>query len=103
MISLIGLIPILGASFILACSWATGLVVASYNQPVYWILTNPFAWIELSVYSFVLLQSWRIIQFYRQRKTIKFWNLTAKTALTTIMVMGFILFLSAVLEYLTIH
>jgi len=107
------LIPGLGWATIFFILWNTGKVVASYNQPWYWSFNNLFAWIELSVYSYALLKSIKLIHLWRQRKTkfnmptgeliIRntngFWYEFIKTIAVTIIIMCFVLLFSAILEY----
>lgn len=94
------LIPILGWGLILAVMWNTGLVVASYSQPgTLWIL---FAVIEISVYSFMLLQSINCVNLFLKRKTVKPWRVIGKTILAALCIAGLILWFSAAWEYLLI-
>ena len=97
------LFPFAGWLFVGVVLWRTGLLVASYNQPWFWAFGNVFAWVELSVYSFVVVQSLRLFMFYRQRKILRFWYVVFKTVLFTLGVAGVVLFLSALLEFAVIH
>jgi hypothetical protein len=69
MIAGISLIPYFGWGYIIFVLWNTGTVIASYGQPWYWILNNMFAWIELAVYSYMILRSIKLVQLFKQRKT----------------------------------
>ena len=116
-VSGITLIPFVGWGYLIFALWNTGVVIASYGHPWYWILNNVFAWIELAVYSYVILQSWKLLSLFKQRKT-KFTDLDgkqvvrkttgvypeiAKTVAYTFIVMVVVLFVSAMLEYLLIR
>jgi len=94
--------PIAGWIFTDIVMFKTGIVVASYSLPSYWIFTSVFGWIELSVYSFCLLQGCRIFMFYLKRKSLSFWPLTAKTVLVTLSISGLVLMFSAIWEYVII-
>lgn len=95
------LIPILGWGLILAVMWNTGLVVASYSQPgTLWIL---FAVIEISVYSFMLLQSINCVNLFLKRKTVKPWKAIIRTIIVALCTAGLILLLSAAIEYILIR
>ena len=94
--------PFAGWLFVGLVTFKTGLVVASYNEPATWILTSFFGVVELSVYSFCIVQSIRIFGFYRQRKTLRFWHSTAKTVVLTLSIAGLILLVSAIIEYVVI-
>jgi hypothetical protein len=96
------LFPFAGWIFDAIVMWRTGIVVASYSLPVTWLLTSTFVMIELAVYSFSILQSIRILGFYRARKTIQFWTETLRTVFLTLGVSGLVLLLSAVWEYVII-
>jgi hypothetical protein len=63
------LVPYLGWGYIIYVLWNTGTVVASYGHPWYWVLGNVFAWVELAVYSYMILKSIKLVQLFRQRKT----------------------------------
>jgi hypothetical protein len=98
-VSLISLIPIVGWGYLIAVLWNTGVVVASYGQPWYWIFNNVFAWIELAVYSYVVLQSWKLYHLIPQRKCNDFKVTFTKTVAYTLIITTVVLMLSALLEY----
>lgn len=107
------LIPYVGWGYIIFILWNTGNVIASYSQPWYWILDNIFAWIELGVYSFMVLKSVKLVQLFKQRKTCftdldgkcvtrkttGVWNEIITTAMFALIVACLILLFSAILEY----
>jgi hypothetical protein len=101
LVALLTLVPFAGWSWIGAVLWKTGLVIASYNQP-YWALTNAFVWIELAIYSFVVLQSVNITLLLRHRKTMQIKLPIIKIVLATVSVAMLTLLISAVLEYMII-
>lgn len=109
----VSLIPYVGWGYIIFALWNTGTVIASYNQPWNWVLNNLFAWIELGVYSFMIMKSFKLLQLFRQRKT-KFtdldgkvvvrkttgvWNEIVTTAMFSLIAACIVLLLSALLEY----
>jgi hypothetical protein len=99
-IAVISFVPVVGWGIIGGIMWKTGLVIASYTNPgIIWVF---FAFIELSVYSFVLLQSLKIVKFFYQRKQGHFWVLTGKTTALTFAVSALVLLLSAIVEYAVI-
>lgn len=94
------LIPILGWGLILAAMWNTGLVVASYSDTgTLWIL---FATIEISVYSFMFLQSINCVNLFIKRKAVKPWRAIGRTFVIALCIAGLILWVSAVWEYVLI-
>lgn len=101
-IALVTFIPVIGWGFIGAVMWNTGLVIASYNQP-FWQLTSIFAWIELSIYSFVIVQSLWLVQIWLKRKTTNMLTPIIKTILITASVVAIVLVLSAILEFVVIR
>jgi hypothetical protein len=103
MVAAVTLIPGVGWGYILMVMWNTGVVVASYNQPAYWVLNNPFAWIELSVYSFAVLWSIKLFYMVKDRKRPQYGQRLFAYAVLGLMVVGVVLFLSAVLEFSIIH
>jgi hypothetical protein len=102
-------IPIVGWGYLIFAMWNTGVVIASYGQPWYWIFNNPFAWVELAIYSYVVLQSWKLLGVLKQHK-IRDWfhpggyyKLTfVKTIAYTFITITLTLLLSAILEYAVI-
>jgi hypothetical protein len=58
--------------------WNTGVVVASYGQPWWWSLINIFVYVELAVYAYVIMRSIKLVQLFKQRKTV-FVDLDGKT------------------------
>lgn len=101
LVALATLIPFAGWSFIGAVLWHTGLIVASYNQP-YWLFTNWVVWAELTCYSFVIVQSVRIVIFYLKIKTLKRWKPVVANILVTALIVGVVLLVSAILEFMMI-
>ena len=112
MIATLTLIPGFGWGWIIMVMWNTGRVLASYNQLSYWLLL-PFVWIELSVYSYALLKSIKVVHLFKQRKT-KFRDLNGvfverktngvyteivKTLAYTFIAITVTLLLSAILEH----
>jgi hypothetical protein len=113
MVAGISLVPYFGWGYIIFVLWNTGTVIASYGQPWYWVLNNMFAWIELAVYSYMILKSIKLVQLFRQRKT-KFTDLEGKvvvrktvgvypeivkTLAYTFIVASMVLLASALIEY----
>ena len=96
------LIPFVGWGYLIAVLWNTGVVVASYQHPWWWILNNTFAWIELAVYSYVLLQSWKLYRLIPQWRCNDFKVTFTKTVAYTMIVATIVLLLSALLEYAVI-
>jgi hypothetical protein len=101
LISLIALVPLVGWSYLLAALWKTGLVIASYPSLSGFAVAKLglFCLFELGVYSFVVLQSVKIVQLRRKRR----WRLIGKTIIFTIAVSMVVLLLSAIIEYTIIH
>ncbi len=99
LIGVITLIPGLGWGYIIAALYSTGVVVASYNQPWYFVLLNPFAWVELATYSFVLVQSIKLTHMFKQRKCNDFKYTTIKTIAYTFIIVTIVLLASALVEY----
>jgi hypothetical protein len=102
MISIFSLVPVGGWFFIDIVLFKTGVVVASYNLPVYWIFTTPFGILEIAVYSFCLLQGTRILLFVWNRKQFKPWITITRTIALTLSISGLILLFSAIWEYIVI-
>lgn len=73
----ITMIPYAGWIFMGYVMYNTGVVIASYGQPWWWSLTNPFAYVELAVYAYMILRSIKLVQLFRQRYT-KFTDLDGK-------------------------
>lgn len=92
------LIPVFGWGYILYIMWNTGTVIASYSQPFYWVLNNPFAWIELSVCSYAILQSIKLLKFTRQRN----WNKLVRTICVSTGIIATAVLASAAIEILVI-
>jgi tellurite resistance protein TehA-like permease len=103
LLSSFSLFPVAGWIFISIVMFKTGLIVASYSQPWYWLTNNVFMWIELAVYSFAILQSIRVLKlvWYRQ-KTVKPWNQIASITAFTLSISGLIILFSAIYEYVVI-
>ena len=110
LISGLALIPVAGWTFLAVVLWRTGLVVSSYQMAWWFVLNNPFAWIELSVYAYAVLASLKILHLLRQHKVgdwfhpggqykIEF----AKTVCYTLIVMTIVLLASAFTEHWLIH
>jgi hypothetical protein len=109
----VSLIPYVGWGYIIFALWNTGTVIASYNQPWNWALNNLFAWIELGVYSYMILKSIKLWQLFKQRKTCftdldgkcvirkttGVWNEIVYTAMFSLIAACVVLLLSALLEY----
>lgn len=95
----ISLVPVFGWGFIVFVMWNTGLTLASYGQPFFWVLFNPFAWVELSVYSYAVLKSVKLIHLLRQRKCNDFKVSFVKTVAYSFIFMCLILLGSALVEY----
>jgi hypothetical protein len=72
------IIPFGGWIFAFYILWQTGVVVSSYGYPWWFILSNPFAYVELAVISYMILRSVRLVHLFRQRKT-RFTDLDGKT------------------------
>ena len=102
-VSGITLIPFVGWGYLIFALWNTGVVIASYGHPWYWIFNNPFAWVELSVYSYVLLQSWKLRRLIPQWRCNDFKVTFTKTVAYTFIVMIIVLFVSAMVEYFVIR
>lgn len=112
-IALCTLIPVGGWIFIGVVLWSTGVVVASYANPVATLLFNPFVYVELAVYSYVVLQSIRILRLFRRRKTrftdlegkqvvrntVGVWYEIGKTVAYVLIVCAVTLLVSALIEY----
>ena len=109
----ISLIPFVGWGYLIFVLYNTGVVIASYGHPWWWILNNTFAWIELGVYSYMIMKSIKLLQLFKQRKT-KFtdldgkvivrkttgvWNEIITTAMFSLIAACIVLLLSALLEY----
>jgi hypothetical protein len=77
LVSCVSLVPYAGWGILLAVLWQTGVVVASYGLPWYYILFNPFAYVELCMFSFVVLRSVHLVRLFFRRKT-KFIDLEGK-------------------------
>ena len=93
LIATLAIIPGIGWGFILFSMWETGLIVASYSQPFY-VLLSPVAWIELSVYAFAIISSVELVQIYRHKSKRNFFQ----TMLVSLAMISIILFLSATFE-----
>ena len=76
-VALTTLIPFVGWAWICYIMFNTGLVVASYDNPMVCLWLNPFVYVELAIYSFVVVQSIRIFQLWRRRWT-RFTDLDGK-------------------------
>lgn len=63
------MIPVGGWLFAFFVLWQTGVVVSSYGYPWWFLLTNPFAYVELAVISYAILKSIRLVQLFKRRKT----------------------------------
>ena len=105
-IAAVALIPYVGWGYLGYVMWETGKVIASYNQPWWWIFNNPFAWIELSIYSYMVLQSWKLFGLLKQNKLSDWFHSggyfkvkVIKTIAYTMIVAIVVLLLSAILEY----
>jgi hypothetical protein len=111
------LIPVGGWIFLGFILCNTGVVVASYGQPITTLVLNPFVYIELSIYSYVVLRSIKLLHLFRQRQT-KFVDLTgkqvvrrttgvyhdiAKTVAYTLIVSCLALLASAFVEYMILR
>jgi hypothetical protein len=110
------LIPYVGWGYLIFVLWNTGTVVASYGQPWYSIFGNVFAWIELAVYSYMILKSIKIVQLFKQRKTCFIdldgkcvvrktngvWYQIFQTSMYALIVSCLVLMTSAVIEYFII-
>jgi archaellum biogenesis protein FlaJ (TadC family) len=96
------LVPYVGWGYLFYALWNTGLVVASYHQPWWYLFMNPFAWIELSIYSYALLQSLKILHLLPQYKANDFWYTLIRKIAYTIVFMALALLASAIVEYLLI-
>lgn len=102
-IAIISFIPFVGWGYLLAALWNTGVVVASYSQPWYNLFLNPFAWIELYTFTYILFQSWKIVHLIPQRKANDFKVTLIKLICKTLIVITLILLFSAMLEYAIIR
>ena len=98
----ISLIPFLGWGYLLYVLWNTGIVIASYGHPWYWIFNNTFAWIELAVYSYMVLQSWKLYRLGPQFRCNDFKVTFIKTMVYSMITAILILLASALLEYAVI-
>lgn len=98
-IGLIAFVPFIGWGYLLAALWNTGVVVASYNLPSYTVLLNVFAWVELAVYSYIVLQSVKLVHLFQQRKCNDFKASTLKLVAYTLITTNIVLLVSALLEY----
>ncbi len=113
----ISFIPYAGWGWLIFVLWNTGTVAASYSQPWYWLLLNPFTYIEIAVYSYMVLKSIWIVQLFKRRKT-KFtdlegnlvvrkttgvWPEIAKTAAYAFITCTVTLLVSAFIEFAIIH
>ena len=102
LVAAISLIPFVGWSYLIYVLWNTGVVIASYGHPWYWIFNNVFAWIELAVYSYAVLQSWKLYHLIPQWRCNDFKVTFTKTVAYTMITVILALLASAVLEYMVI-
>jgi hypothetical protein len=110
MVASITLIPFVGWGYLIFALWNTGVVIASYGQPWFWIFNNLFAWIEIAIYSYVVLQSWKLLSILKQHKINDWFHpggyyklIFTKTVAYTYIVMIVVLLASALLEYFLIR
>jgi hypothetical protein len=116
-VALVSLIPYVGWGWLGYVIWNTGVVLASYSQPWYWVLGNPFVYVEFAVYSYMVLRSIKLVRLFRQRKT-RFTDLDGKvvvrkttgvypeivkTAAYTFIVATVVLLAAALVEYVLIQ
>lgn len=69
-VAVISLFPFLGWGLLGFILWNTGYVVAGYGDVVACLFLNPFVYVELALYSYVVLQSYRLWRLFRQRLTV---------------------------------
>ena len=98
----ISLIPFVGWGYLIYVLYNTGVVIASYGHPWWWIFNNTFAWIELGVYSYMVLQSWKLRRLIPQWRCNDFKVTFTKTVAYTMITAIIVLLASALLEYMVI-
>lgn len=97
-ISVSALLPLGGAFFMFLVLCSTGLVVASYPSIGLMFYLNPILWIEISVYAYMVLLSFK--SYFRLAK--KDWRGAFHMIRNGVFVAGVVLLISAFIEMLLI-
>lgn len=97
-ISIVALLPFVGASYMFLVLLSTGLVVASYPTVGLLIYLNPILWLELPIYALMILLSYRI-GFSVYKKDFK---AAFKMFRNGVLIASIVLLISAFIEMLLI-